>query len=250
MSGHSKWANIRLRKAAQDARKGKLYGKLSREIIIASRDGGGNPDANSRLRTAIQKAREFGMPQDNIKRAVQRGTGEIAGAALEEISYEGYGPGGVAVLIRALTENRNRTVGEVRFALTRHGGNLGAAGCVSYLFENRGIITVKRNQAEEETLMEVALEAGALDVSTEEDSYEITTEPQAVEKVKAALLAKKIAVESAEATMLPRTKVALEGNEAQKVLKLMDALEELEDVQQVFSNFDISDEVLEAAAAA
>jgi YebC/PmpR family DNA-binding regulatory protein len=249
MSGHSKWANIRLRKASQDARKGKIYGKLSREIIIAAKEAGGNPETNNRLRTAMQKAREFGMPQDNIKRAIQRGTGEIEGAAFEEVSYEGYGPGGVALLIRALTENRNRTVGEVRSTLTRHGGNLGAAGCVSYLFENRGEIIVKKDQVDEDTLMEIALEAGAVDVSAEGESYGITTEPHDVEKVKAALQAKGITAESAEATLAPSTKVMMEGEDAKRVLKLMEALEELEDVQQVYSNFDISDEVMEAALA-
>ncbi len=249
MSGHSKWANIRLRKASQDARKGKLYGKLSREIIVAAKEGGGNPDTNARLRTTIQKARELGMPQDNIKRAIQRGTGEIEGATFEEISYEGYGPGGVALLIRALTENRNRTVGEVRSTLTRYGGNLGAAGCVSYIFDNKGVIIVGKDQADEDTLMEVALEADALDVLTEGNSYEITTAPHDVEKVKEALHAKRITPESAEATLVPSTKVALEGNDAQRVLKLMEALEDLDDVQQVYSNFDVSDEMLEAVAA-
>lgn len=249
MSGHSKWANIRLRKGAQDLKKGKLYGKLSKEIIIAAREGGGNADSNNRLRTAIQKARELGMPQDNIKRAVQRGTGEIAGAALEEITYEGYGPAGVALLIQTATENRNRTVSEIRAALSRHGGNLGAAGCVAYLFENKGIIIVKRDQADEDTIMELALEAGALDVANEEDSYEITTEPGDVEKVKAALVAKGITPESAEASMVPQTKVPLDGDEARKALKLMDILEDLEDVQEVFANFDISEELLESIAA-
>lgn len=249
MSGHSKWANIRLRKGAQDLKKGKLYGKLSREIIIAAKEGGGNPDTNSRLRTAMEKARSLGMPNDNIKRAIQRGTGEIAGAALEEITYEGYGPAGVALLIQSLTENRNRTVGEVRFTLSRHGGNLGSAGCVSYLFANRGVILVNRKQADEDTVMEAALEAGALDVATEEDAYEITTEPHDLEKVRAALAAKGITPESAEATIVPKTKVTVEGHDVQKVLKLMDALEDLEDVQQVFSNFDISEAAMEAAAA-
>nr|NIM06819.1 YebC/PmpR family DNA-binding transcriptional regulator [Armatimonadota bacterium]NIM24534.1 YebC/PmpR family DNA-binding transcriptional regulator [Armatimonadota bacterium]NIM68408.1 YebC/PmpR family DNA-binding transcriptional regulator [Armatimonadota bacterium]NIM76794.1 YebC/PmpR family DNA-binding transcriptional regulator [Armatimonadota bacterium]NIN06607.1 YebC/PmpR family DNA-binding transcriptional regulator [Armatimonadota bacterium] len=184
-----------------------------------------------------------------IKRAIQRGTGEIEGATFEEISYEGYGPGGVALLIRALTENRNRTVGEVRSTLTRYGGNLGAAGCVSYIFDNKGVIIVGKDQADEDTLMEVALEADALDVLTEGNSYEITTAPHDVEKVKEALHAKRITPESAEATLVPSTKVALEGNDAQRVLKLMEALEDLDDVQQVYSNFDVSDEMLEAVAA-
>jgi len=249
MSGHSKWANIRLRKAAQDARKGKLYGKLTREIIVAAREGGGSPESNSRLKNAIQKAREFGLPQDNIKRAIQRGTGEIAGAALEEVSYEGYGPGGVALLIQTLTENRNRTVGEIRSLLARHGGNLGAAGCVSWMFEKRGVIIVRREQAEEEMLMEAALEAGAEDIIADEGSYEIITAPQEVERVREALQRRGIIAESAEATLVPSQKVLVEGSEAQRVLKLMEALEEQEDVQQVYSNFDISEKVLEAAAA-
>lgn len=249
MSGHSKWANIRLRKGAQDAKKGKLYGKLSKEIIIAAKEGGGNPDTNSRLKTAVSKAREQGMPADNIKRAIQRGTGEIEGVSLEEITYEGYGPGGVALYIRALTENRNRTVTDVRSALGKHGGNLGNAGCVSYLFENKGVIIVNKDQADEDTVIEAALEAGALDVLTDEESYEITTDPQQVENVKEALEAKGIKTESAEASFEPTAKVAVEGAEAEKVLRLLDALEDLDDVQHVYSNFDISDEVMEAALA-
>jgi YebC/PmpR family DNA-binding regulatory protein len=249
MSGHSKWANIRLRKGAQDVKKAKLFGKLAREIIIASKEGGGSPDINSRLRTAIQKAREGGMPQDNIKRAVQRGTGEIEGAALEEVTYEGYGPAGVALLIHCLTENRNRTVGEVRSILNRHGGNLGATGSASYLFENKGMILISKGKTEEDTVMEIALENGALDVITEGDCYEIITSPQEVEAMKAALEAKKITPDSAEATLLPTNKIPLEGHDAQRVLKLVDLLEDLDDVQQVYANFDISDEVLEAAMA-
>jgi YebC/PmpR family DNA-binding regulatory protein len=247
MSGHSKWANIRLRKGAQDAKKSKVYGKVSREIIIAAREGGGSPDTNNRLRTAIEKARECGMPQDNIKRAIQRGTGEIESAALEEITYEGYGPGGVALMIQAMTENRNRTVGEVRSTLTRSGGNLGAAGCVSYLFENKGVIVVNKEGVDEDALMEAALEAGASDMTSDDTSFEITTPPHDVYKVKEALEAKGFAIEGAESSMVPATRVTVEGHEAQRVLKLLDALEDLEDVQEVFSNFDISEEEMEAA---
>ena len=249
MSGHSKWANIRLRKGAQDAKKGKLYGKLSREIIIAAKEGGGIPENNIRLKAAIEKAREMGMPQDNIKRAIQRGTGELDAVALEEIVYEGYGPSGVALMINAMTENRNRTVGEVRSTLSRHGDNLGAAGCVSYLFEKKGVIIVDKAKADEDAVMEAALEAGALDVVSDEESYEITTAPQHVNKVKETLINKGITPESAEAAMVPSTRVALEGHDAQKLLKLLDALEDLEDVQEVFSNFDISEEEMEAAVA-
>jgi YebC/PmpR family DNA-binding regulatory protein len=239
-----------LRKGAQDIKKAARYGKLSREIIVAAREGGGNPDSNSRLKTAVDKARTMGLPQDNIKRAIQRGTGEIAGAALEELTYEGYGPGGVALYIQAMTENRNRTVGEIRAVLSRHGGNLGATGCVAYLFEKKGVILAPKEKLDEDAVIEAALEAGALDVVTEGRSYEITTAPNDVEKVKQTLTAKGISVESAEADMVPSTTVALAGHDAQRVLKLVDLLEELEDVQQVYSNFDISEEELEAAASA
>jgi YebC/PmpR family DNA-binding regulatory protein len=250
MSGHSKWANIRLRKGAQDLKKGKLYGKLSREIIVAAKEGGGSPDTNSRLRTAIEKAREMGMPQDNIKRAIQKGTGEIESAALDEITYEGYGPGGVALMVQTMTENRNRTVGEVRSTLSKYGGNLGATGCVSYLFESKGVIIINKDGVDEDALIECALEAGALDVTSDETSFEVTTPPHDVQKVKEALQAGKFPIESAESALLPSNRVTVEGREAERVLKLLDALEDLDDVQQVFSNFDISEEEMEAVLGA
>ncbi len=249
MSGHSKWHNIKLRKQAQDKAKSKVYGKISREIITAAREGGGDPDGNARLRTAIEKARAAGMPQDNVKRAIQRGTGETEGVVYEPMIYEGYGPGGVAILVEALTENKNRVVGELRSIFSRNGGNLGASNSVAWLFERKGIIIVPRASASEDQVLETALDAGAEDMTTDEDSYEIRTEPNALEAVKQALDSANIAYESAEVTMVPQTRVTLGEKEAQQVLRLMDALEELDDVQQVYANFDIPDQIMEAVAA-
>jgi len=249
MSGHSKWHNIKLRKQAQDKAKSKVYGKLSREIITAAREGGGDPDGNARLRAAMEKARQAGMPQDTVKRAIQRGTGEVAGVVYEPVTYEGYGPGGVAILVEALTDNRNRVVGELRSIFGRTGGNLGASNSVAWLFERKGIILVPRAAASEDQVMETALEAGAEDMTTDETSYEIRTQPHELEPVKQALAAAKISFESGEITMVPQTRVTLGEKEAQQVLRLMDALEELDDVQQVYANFDIPDQIMEAVAA-
>jgi YebC/PmpR family DNA-binding regulatory protein len=248
MSGHSKWHNIRLRKAKVDAVRGKLFTKVARELIMAAREGGGNPDNNARLRLAIDKARAASMPQDNIKRAIQRGAGEIEGASYEEVSYEGYGPGGVAIMIQAMTDNRNRTVGEIRNLFARNGGNLGESGCVAWMFNERGVIVVNRDAADEETVLAIAIDAGADDVRTSDQSYEILTEPGRLEAVRAALDAHQIAQESAELSMIPTSTVTVESGDVSKVLRLMEALEDHDDVQQVYANFDIPDEVLEEAA--
>lgn len=249
MSGHSKWHNIKLRKQAQDKAKSKIYGKLSREIMAAAREGGGDPSVNARLRTAVEKARQGGMPQDNIKRAIQRGTGEVAGAAYEQAVYEGYGPGGVAILTEVLTDNRNRMVGELRSIFGRNGGNLGETNSVAWLFQRKGIILVPRTAAPEDKVLETALEGGAEDMLTDENSYEIRTEPGDLEAVRKALEAAGVPFESAEVTMVPQTRVSLGEKEAQQVLRLLDALEELDDVQQVYANFDIPDQIMEAIAA-
>ena len=248
MSGHSKWHNIRLRKAKVDAVRGKLFTKVAREIIMAAREGGGNPDTNARLKMAVQKARDVSMPQDNIKRAIQRGTGEIEGASYEQINYEGYGPGGVAVMIQVMTDNRNRAVGEIRNIFARNGGNLGESGCVAWMFSERGVIVVDRSAADEETVLGIAIEAGADDVSTSDQSYEILTEPGKLEAVRASLEANQIALENAEVSMIPSNTVTVEPGDVSKVLRLMDALEDHDDVQQVYANFDIPDEALEEAA--
>ena len=249
MSGHSKWHNIKIRKQAQDKQKSKIFGKLSREIITAAREGGGDPDSNARLRSALEKTRQTGMPQDNIKRAIQRGTGEIEGVSFEPAVYEGYGPGGVAILVELLTDNRNRVVGELRRVFSRNGGNLAESNAVAWLFERKGVVLVPVDTASEEAVMETALEAGAEDMQTDETSYEIRTEPAGLDAVKKALAAANIGYDSAEVTMLPQTRVTLGEKEAQQVLRLMDALEDLDDVQQVYANFDIPDQIMEAVAA-
>jgi len=249
MSGHSKWHNIKIRKQAQDKQKSKIFGKLSREIITAAREGGGDADANARLRAALEKARSAGMPQENVKRAIQRGTGEIEGVTYESAIYEGYGPGGVAILLDVLTDNRNRVVGELRSVFSRNGGNLGESNSVAWLFERKGVILVPRDAASEDTVLEIALEGGAEDMQVDDASYEIRTDPGDLDVVKQALDSKGIAYDNAEATMLPQTRVTLEEKEAQQVLRLMDALEELDDVQQVYANFDIPDQIMEAIAA-
>ncbi|MBW3622230.1 MAG: YebC/PmpR family DNA-binding transcriptional regulator [Armatimonadetes bacterium] len=248
MAGHSKWHNIRLRKGKQDAVRSKMFTKLAREIIVAAKGGGGNSDANPRLRLAVQKARDNSMPADNIKRAIQRGTGEIEGANYEEITYEGYGPAGVALLVEVTTENRNRTVAVIRHAFSRNGGTLGESGCVSWLFDHKGILSVPSDAADENTVMTVALEAGADDVRTEEDEYEVITTPENFEAVKAAFEEAGVPVSVAEITMVPQNTIHLEGKEAQQMLRLMDALEDLDDVSNVYANFDISEDELEVAA--
>lgn len=247
MSGHSKWHNIRLRKGKQDAERGARFTKLAREIIVAAKTGGGSPDTNLRLRLAIQKAREASMPQDKIKNAVQRGTGEIEGAAIEEIVYEAYAPGGVAMMILCATDNRNRTVADVRSMLTKNGGRLAESGAVSYLFgPPQGLVTIERDGTDEDAVLMAALEAGAEDVKTTEEGFEVYTTPGELASVAESLRDAGLTVASSDITMIPTTTVRVEGKDAKQVLKLMDALEEHDDIQQVHANFDIPDDELEA----
>jgi YebC/PmpR family DNA-binding regulatory protein len=245
MSGHSKWHNIKIKKQKVDQVRGKLFSRVSREITVAAKEGGGNPDGNVRLRTAIDRARESGMPNDNIQRAIQRGTGEGGEIALEVVTYEGYAQGGVAVLVEALTDNRNRTASEVRSIFTKHGGRFGEVGSVAWMFDKKGQILVSREAAAEDDLMLVALEAGAEDIRTAEDTYEITSAPEDLYRVRQALEGRSMPIVSAEVTMVPRTTVRLEGKEAHQVLHLMEALEEHDDVQQAYANFDIPEEILQ-----
>jgi len=248
VSGHSKWHNIRIKKQKVDAQKGRIFTRVAREIIAVAKEGGGNPDVNSRLRSALQRAREVGMPQDSIKRAVQRGTGEIAGFSYEEVTYEGYGPGGVAILVEAVTDNRKRTVSELRALFSKAGGNLGESGCVAWMFESKGVILLDRKLVDEEALLELALDAGAEDIRTSDTTHEILTPPARLEAVKQALIQRNLAPESAEVTMVAKSTVPVSGKVAEHVLHLMEALEDQEDVQKVHANFDIPDSVLEAAA--
>jgi len=242
MSGHSRWSTIKRKKGAADARRGKIFTKLIREICTAARLGGGDPGSSPRLRLVIEKARAANMPKDNIERAIQKGLGGGDSESWQEVVYEGYGPGGVAILLEALTDNRNRTVGEVRHVLSRYGGNLGASGCVSYLFGKRGLIVVEREGADGDAVLETALEAGAEDVVEGEQGIEVVTRPAALEAVRDALVEKGFSVASAETTMEPSTTVRLEGSQAETMLRLSDALEDLDDVQHVYANFDISEQ--------
>jgi len=244
MAGHSKWANIKHRKAAQDAKRGKIFTKLIREITVSARMGGGDPESNPRLRTAIDKALSHNMTKDTVERAIKRGSGDMDGESYEEIRYEGYGPNGVAIMVDCLTDNRNRTVSEVRHAFTKAGGNLGTDGSVAYLFSQQGIISYPAG-TDEERVMEVALEAGAEDVVTNEDgSIDLITTPDTFLEVKAVMVDAGLEHTMAEVTMQPSTSVELDLEDAQKVLRLVDALEDLDDVQNVYNNADFSDEVM------
>jgi YebC/PmpR family DNA-binding regulatory protein len=242
MSGHSKWSTIKRRKGAVDAKRGKIFTKLIREIATAARMGGGDPEANPRLRLAMDKARAANMPKDNIQRAIQKGIGSGEDASYEEVIYEGYGPGGTAVLLEALTDNRKRTVSEVRHVFSKNGGNLGSAGCVSYLFEKKGFILIERAGTNLDALLEASLEAGALDVVESDDLLEVVTGLSDFAAVRTALLEAGFAVSSAAVRMEPTTSVRLEGREAESMLRLADALDDLDDVQAVYANFDISEE--------
>lgn len=248
MAGHSKWANTKHRKARADAQKGKIFTKLAREISVAAREGGTDIDANFRLRLAVQKARENNMPNDNIQRAIQKGSGGQDGSSYEQAGYEGYAAGGVAVLLEVMTDNRNRTVAEIRHIFSRHGGSLGESGCVAWMFHRKGLLSVNRDDLEidEDDLMLAALEAGAEDVEAEDDgSYSITTEPENFEAVKKQLEEQDIVISSAEVTMLPSTTIKIEdGEEAARILKLMEALDDHDDVQNVYANFDIPEKLL------
>jgi len=250
MSGHSKWHNIRLHKGKADLERGKIFGKLSREITIAARQGGGSPDANARLRLAVEKARESSMPADNIKRAIQKGTGELASESYEEVTYEGYGPAGVAVLVEAATDNRNRTVADLRHLFSKYGGNLGESGSVAWQFARKGVIEVPVDgDYDEDAVFEAALEAGADDLVREGDTYEITTPAEAVTAVRDALTQRAIPVSSAENEMVPLNTVQIDGDNARRMLKLMDALEDHDDVQRVAANFDIAESILQEQSA-
>jgi len=245
MSGHSKWANIRFRKERQDAQRGKIFTKLIKEITIAARMGGGDINANPRLRTAVQNARAANMPAKNIENAIRKGTGELPGVVYEEVVFEGYGPGGVALYIMATTDNRNRTVAEIRHLLNKFGGNLGETGSVSWVFEKKGLIRVKRENYDEEELMLTAIDAGADDFQVEDEFYEIYTRFEDLYKVRSTLEEAGIEVENADVAMIPQNTVNLEGKQAEQMLKLMGALEDNDDVQNVFANFDIDEEIME-----
>jgi len=246
MSGHSKWASIKHQKGVADARRGQLFTKLTREIIIAAREGGGNPDTNFRLRLAVQRARDNNMPQDNIERAIKRGTGELEGASLVELVLEGYGPGGTAILVSALSDNRNRTIQDVRNIFSRHNGSLGESGCVAWLFDSKGMITVKAENLDADELALSAIDAGAEDVRVESDYVEVYTTPEELETVRAALEGQNVAIASAEVAMVPKTVVPLEEKVALQAMKLLDRLEEIDEVQNVSSNADFPDTALES----
>ena len=250
MSGHSKWHNIRLRKGKQDAQRGKLFTKMAREIIVAAKDGGGNPDANLRLKLAIQKARSLSMPADNIKRAIQRGTGESGESTnFEEIIYEGYGAAGVAVLVSCLTDNRNRTVAELRYIFSKNGGNLGESGCVGWMFDARGLVQIPADKSDEETVMMATMDAGADDIKVDDETIEVYCDPGDLNKVREALNGAGIEFTSAEMTRIPQSTVHVDDSkEAARILRLMDSLEDLDDVQQAYANFDIPDEIIQELA--
>ncbi|MBI3592693.1 MAG: YebC/PmpR family DNA-binding transcriptional regulator [Nitrospirae bacterium] len=244
MSGHSKWSQIKHKKASTDAKRGKIFTKIVKEISVAARAGGGDPGGNPRLRTAIEKAKEVNMPSDNIKKVIMKGTGELPGTTYEESLYEGYGPGGAALLIEVLTDNKNRTVSEIRHILSKNGGNLGEAGCVAWMFEKKGYILVEKLGTDEDTLMSLVLDAGAEDMKNDpkEENYEIITSPENLNTVKEAVMKGGIPVSLAEITMLPKSYVPLEGSASEQMIRLIDALEDNDDVQNVYSNFDITDE--------
>jgi len=250
MSGHSKWKTNKGKKAVADAKKGAAYTKIIRELTMVAREGGGNPDINSRLRAVIAKAKEANMPSDNVKMAIKRGTGEIPGVIYEGVTYEAYGPGGVAILIDALTDNKNRTTAELRNIMSKKGGNMAGAGSVSWMFTKKGYLLIEKAQAEEEKLMTIALDAGAEDFKSDQKNYEVFTAPQDFEKVKQAIEGKGIKFQDAEVTMIPSSTIKLAGNDAKNLLGLIDGLEEHDDVQQVYANFDIPDEIMEQLAAA
>ena len=248
MSGHSKWATIKHKKGAADAKRGKIFTRLIKEITIAAKGGGGDPDGNPRLRTAILAAKAENMPADNIKRAIQRGTGELEGLSYEEIVYEGYGPGGVAIMVQVLTDNKNRAVSEIRHAFTKNNGNLGEAGSVGYLFAKKGLIIVDKAKVSEDKLTEIALDAGADDLSDEGDSWEVLTDPKEFDAVLAAIKAAKIEPEHAEVTMIASTYQKLEGPQAAAMMRLLEVLEDLDDTQNVYTNFDMDEAAIAAHA--
>ncbi|MGA2216528.1 MAG: YebC/PmpR family DNA-binding transcriptional regulator [Terracidiphilus sp.] len=247
MSGHSKWATIKHKKGALDAKRGKIFTRLLKEIAVAAK-GGGNPDTNARLRTAVLAAKAENMPQDNIKRAIQRGTGELEGVSYEEISFEGYGPGGVAIIVDVMTDNRNRAVSEIRHAFAKHGGNLGESGSVRFMFSKKGVIAVEKSAATEEQLMDIVLEHGGEDLNDEGESWEILTDPSAYEAVLGAVKAAGIPTVMSEVTMVASTYTKLEGSTANQMVRLLEVLEDLDDTQNVYTNFDMDAAQMEEAA--
>jgi len=244
LSGHNKWASIKHKKAATDSKRGKLFSKLSRELTVSARAGGGDPSGNPSLRVAVNKAKSVNMPADNIERAIKKGTGELPGVTYEEIAYEGYGPKGVAIIVEALTDNKNRTGAEIRNTFSKKGGNMAGPGSVNWIFAKRGFIMVKTDNVDEDNLMSIALDAGAEDMKKEEPMYEITTPVADLERVKEALEKANIEIESAELTMIPSSTIKLDGADAKQVLGLIELLEDHDDVQNVYANFDIPDEML------
>lgn len=246
MSGHSKWASIKHKKGAMDAKRGKIFTKLIREITVAAKIGGGDPSGNARLRAAIQAAKMENMPKDNIERAIKKGTGELEGTSYEEVNYEAYGPGGVAVLIDCLTDNKNRTVADLKYVLDRHGGSLGSPGCVSWMFVKKGLIVLDQDKAAEERILEIALDAGAEDVRQAGEQFEVVMDPGDFEKVKKAFDSAGLTYNLAEITMIPQNTVRLEGKKAEQMLNLMEALDDIDDISHVHANFDIPDETIEA----
>ncbi len=249
MSGHSKWSTIKRKKGAADAKRGKTFTKIIKEIMVAARMGGGDINANPRLRTAVLAAKAENMPRDNIDRAIKKGTGELEGVNYEEITYEGYGPGGVAMLVEVMTDNKNRTVAEVRHILAKQNGNLGEGGCVSWVFEKKGLLSIDKAGVDEDRLMEAALDAGALDIKDSGKEFDVTTSPASFESVKKKLEESGFKSTYAEVTMVPQTTVRITGKEAEQMLKLMEGLEDLDDVQKVYANFDITDEEMERLSA-
>ena len=248
MSGHSKWHSIKHKKAATDSKRGRIFTRLIKEMTVAARSGGGDLDANPRLRLVVNTAKAANMPAENIKRAIMRGTGELPGVSYEDVNYEGYGPGGVAIFMRTLTDNRNRTVAEVRHILSKNGGNLGEGGCVAWMFERKGYLVVEKAAASEEKLLDLVLGNGGDDMAEDGDNFEIFSTPEKFEALKAALEAANIPLAASEVSLVPQNYIKLEGKEAQTMLKLMEALEDQEDIQNVWSNFDIDEAALQEAS--
>jgi YebC/PmpR family DNA-binding regulatory protein len=245
MSGHSKWSTIKHKKGAADAKRGKAFTKIIKEIMVAARFGGGDPDGNPRLRTAISAAKGVNMPKDNIERAIKKGAGELEGTHYEEFTYEGYAPGGVAVMVDIMTDNKNRTIADIRHIFSKNNGRIGETGCVSYMFLKKGLIVLEKKDVNEDRLMEIALDVGAEDVNDEGDTFEVVTDPKNFEKVKNALDKNGIKYTLAEITMVPQNTIRIEGKEAEQTLRLVEMLEDSDDVQKVYANFDIPDDVLE-----
>ena len=244
MSGHSKWSTIKHKKGATDAKRGKIFTKVIKEITVAARIGGGDVDGNPRLRLAVQKAKEVNMPQENVTRAIKKGTGELEGVQYQEISYEGYGPGGVAIFMEVMTDNKNRTISELRAVLDKNGGNMGENGCVAWIFEKKGIITIMISEKDEEELLELVMDAGGDDLQTVDDYYEITTSVESFESVRKSIENSGLKVQSAQLTRIPQNTVNVEEKNCKSLLRLMDMLEDHDDIQKVYSNFDITDELM------